>query len=317
MNKIDLITITGPTASGKTGFAAHLAHRLGGEIISADSRQVYRNMNLGTGKDYDDYLVEDQQIPYHLIDIKDPGYKYNVYEFQQDFLKAYQDIIDRGALPFLVGGTGMYIEAVTKGYKLLPVPVDAELRENLQARNLEELVQMLLDLRPDLHNSTDTKNKKRTIRALEIARYYAQHDEKASYFPEINTIVLGIKFDRDSRRKRISERLRARIREGMIDEVAALLTKVEAKDLIFYGLEYKFITLYLIGELTKEEMERQLEVAIHQFAKRQMTWFRKMERSGVKIHWIDGHLGMSQKLERAEKIIEEYPTTMQNITKFK
>jgi tRNA dimethylallyltransferase len=317
MNKIDLITITGPTASGKTGFAAHLAHRLGGEIISADSRQVYRNMNLGTGKDYGDYLVEDQQIPYHLIDIKDPGYKYNVYEFQQDFHKAYEDITGRGALPFLVGGTGMYIEAVTKGYKLLPVPVNPGLREKLQARNLEELVQMLLDLRPDLHNSTDTKNKKRTIRAIEIARYYAQHEEEASHFPEIDTIILGIELDRDMRRKRISERLQARIREGMIDEVAALLTKVDAKDLIFYGLEYKFITLYLIGELTREEMVRQLESAIHQFAKRQMTWFRKMERSGVQIHWIDGHVEMTEKLERAEKIIEEYPATMQNITKFK
>jgi len=307
---IDLITITGPTASGKTGFAAQLAYSMDGEIISADSRQVYRDMNLGTGKDYDDYIVNGTKIPFHLIDIKDPGYKYNVYEFQQDFLNAYQNILSRKKMPFLVGGTGMYIEAVTRGYKLVPVPINESLRQELQKRELGELVEMLKKTRPDLHNTTDTKNKKRTIRAIEIARYYDKHGDIDTSFPEIHTVILGVKYDRDSRRKRISKRLKERLNGGMIDEVEQLLKSIKPEDLIFYGLEYKFITQYLIGELGKEEMVKRLEIAIHQFAKRQMTWFRKMERGGTKIHWIDGHQIMEEKLRRAKTILDNYDLTL-------
>ena len=309
---IDLITITGPTASGKTCFAAQLAYKMNGEIISADSRQVYREMNVGTGKDYDDYIVNGQPIPYHLIDIRNPGYKYNVYEFQKDFLQAYNEIKSRNKMPFLVGGTGMYIEAVTKAYNLKSVPINAFLREGLKEMDLDELVKMLRKTRPDLHNTTDTENKKRTIRAIEIARYYEEHDVDESPFQKINTVILGVKYDRDSRRKRISERLKARLESGMIEEVQNLLRYVKAEDLIFYGLEYKFITQYLIGELSKEEMTQRLEIAIHQFAKRQMTWFRKMERSGTKIHWIDGHMSMQQKLESAQAILDKYDFVIKN-----
>jgi len=304
--KIDLITITGPTASGKTGFAAQLAYRVGGEIISADSRQIYRDMNLGTGKDYDDYLVNNYRVPYHLIDIKDPGYKYNVYEFQHDFLNAYQDITSRGKMPFLVGGTGMYIEAVTQGYKLLPVPANQPLREELQLKELDELVRILKNIRPDLHNTTDTKHKKRVIRAIEIAQFYEQSEDIDPTFPPIQSVILGVKYDRTSRRNRISERLRDRLENGMIEEVAQLLKKVKPEDLIFYGLEYKFITQYIIGEINKNEMIKRLEIAIHQFAKRQMTWFRKMEREGTIIHWIDGHQSMEDKLQRALEILKKY-----------
>ena len=311
-NPIDLITITGPTASGKTGFAARLAHRLNGEIISADSRQVYREMNLGTGKDYDDYIVEGAKIPFHLLDIKEPGYKYNVYEFQQDFLEVYQDIRLRNKMPFLVGGTGMYIEAVTRGYKLVPVPVNDFLRAELQDKSLSELVEMLKKLRPDLHNSTDTNHKKRTIRAIEIARYYEENDHLDISFPKLNTLMFGIKYDRESRRRRITQRLKIRLETGMIEEVEMLLKKVKPEDLIFYGLEYKYLTLYLTGELSKDEMFKKLEIAIHQFAKRQMTWFRKMEREGTVIHWIDGHLPMGEKLDSAQTILKKYGFNIEN-----
>jgi tRNA dimethylallyltransferase len=312
MIKNDLIAITGPTAGGKTGFAANLAQKIGGEIISADSRQVYREMNLGTGKDYDDYIVDGVKVPYHLIDIRDPGYKYNLYEFQEDFLKAFQDIVARNKVPFLVGGTGMYIEAVVNGYKLVPVPVNDKLRLELSEKHLPELVRILKEIRPDLHNSTDTSHKKRTIRAIEIAQYYLQNNELDASFPKINTVILGVKYDRESRRRRITERLHARLREGMIEEVEELLTKVAPEDLIFYGLEYKFLTLYLSGELSKDEMTTKLEIAIHQFAKRQMTWFRKMERAGNKIHWIDGHMPMHEKLARAAYILKSYDIIIDN-----
>jgi tRNA dimethylallyltransferase len=312
MNKIDLITVTGPTAGGKTGFAANPAKRMDGEIISADSRQVYREMNLGTGKDYEDYIVDGVKVPYHLIDIKDPGYKYNVYEFQHDFLLAYKDIISRNKMPFLVGGTGMYIEAVTKGYKLFPVPVNETLRLELNEKDLPELVQILKNIQPDLHNSTDTGHKKRTIRAIEIATYYQQNNQIDTSFPAIKSVILGVKYDRNSRRRRISERLRSRLNEGMVEEVEGLLTKVAADDLIFYGLEYKFLTLYIKGELSKEDMIKKLEIAIHQFAKRQMTWFRKMERAGTKIHWLDGYMPMDEKLEKAARILKEYDVRIDN-----
>ncbi len=306
MNKINLITVTGPTASGKTGFAAHLAHLLNGEIISADSRQVYREMDIGTGKDLDEYKIHGQQIPYHLIDIKAPGYKYNVYEFQQDFLKAYEDITSRGKMPFLVGGTGMYIEAVTKGYKLINVPVNESLRVELEKEEIDVLVKQLKSLKPELHNTTDIKNKKRTIRAIEIATYYQNHEEIDVTFPAIEQVILGVKFGRESRRRRISERLKMRLESGMIKEVEQLLKYVKPEDLIFYGLEYKLITQYLTGTLKKEEMVKKLEIAIHQFAKRQMTWFRKMEREGAKIHWLDGHMFLEEKLNRAKAILNQY-----------
>jgi len=305
-SKINLITVTGPTASGKTRFAAQLAHDIGGEIISADSRQVYRQMDLGTGKDYDDYMVNGVSVPYHLIDIHNPGYKYNVFEFQRDFIKAYEKILSDNKMPLLVGGTGLYIEAVLNGYQMAGVPINNLLRSELEQQDLDELVERLKRIRPDLHNTTDTKNKKRTIRAIEIALYQRENLEDLPTFPDINAVILGVKYDRESRRRRISDRLKTRLQNGMIEEVEGLLQKVAAEDLIFYGLEYKCITHYLIGELTKDEMTRKLEIAIHQFAKRQMTWFRKMERSGTKIHWIDGHMAMDGKLYRAKEILAKY-----------
>jgi tRNA dimethylallyltransferase len=306
MTEINLIVVTGPTASGKTGFATHLAHRMNGEIISADSRQVYREMNLGTGKDYDDYIVDGVPVPYHLIDIKEPGYKYNVYEFQQDFVRVFDEIAARGKMPFLVGGTGMYVEAVTQGYNLVPVPANEQLRQELNTMDQQDLVSMLKSIKPELHNTTDIGHKKRTIRAIEIATYYAEHKTEEFVVPDIRPVIIGVKYDRDSRRKRISERLRSRLNEGMIEEVEGLLTKVAAEDLIFYGLEYKYITMFLIGRMTRDEMVKKLEIAIHQFAKRQMTWFRKMERDGVKIHWLDGQMTMEEKLARAEIILKKY-----------
>ena len=306
MEKINLITITGPTASGKTTFATHLANIINGEIISADSRQIYRNMDLGTGKDYLDYNVAGRQIPYHLIDIRDAGYRYNVYEFQQDFLRAFDEIRSRNSVPLLVGGTGMYIEAVTRGYKLIQVPVNELLREELEKKDLADLVSILSGLNPKFHNTTDTNHKKRTIRAIEIASYYQDHVEMDTPLPPINQVVFGVKYDRGNRRKRISERLASRLKSGMIEEVEHLLIKVEPEDLIFYGLEYKYITLYLTGVLTKTEMHQQLEIAIHQFAKRQMTWFRKMEKEGIKIHWLEGQMSMSEKIESAKSILNNY-----------
>jgi len=310
MSDINLIIVTGPTASGKTSFAAHLAKRLDSEIISADSRQVYKEMNIGTGKDYEDYLVDGFLIPSHLIDIREPGYKYNVYEYQQDFMDTFEKITSRGKLPILVGGTGMYIEAVIKGYKLINVPVNEPLRIELEKKNLPDLVDQLKKLNANLHNTTDTKHKKRTIRAIEIATYYQYHDQLDTYFPKICPLILGVKFDRGSRRRIISERLHARLTSGMIEEVEQLLKKVTPEELIFYGLEYKFISQYLTGQLTKDEMIKKLEIAIHQFAKRQMTWFRKMERGGIKIHWLDGHMTMEEKLNRAQVILHKQGIAM-------
>ena len=306
MTEINLIVVTGPTASGKTGFAAHLARHMHGEIISADSRQVYREMNLGTGKDYGDYVVDDVPVPYHLIDIKEPGYKYNVYEFQQDFTHVFDEIMARDKMPFLVGGTGMYVEAVTQGYNLVPVPANEQLRHQLQSKDQQELVSMLKSMKPELHNTTDIGHKKRTIRAIEIATYYAEHTTEEFIIPDIRPVIIGVKYDRDSRRMRISERLRSRLNEGMIEEVEGLLKKVAAEDLIFYGLEYKYITMFLIGQLTREKMVKKLEIAIHQFAKRQMTWFRKMERDGITIHWLDGHMTLEEKLMSAESMLKKY-----------
>lgn len=300
----DLVTILGPTASGKTPLAAALAYRLNAEIISGDSRQVYRRMDLGTGKDLADYVVDGKRIPYHLIDIVEPGYKYNVFEFQRDFLQAYDDIRQRGVLPILCGGTGMYIESVLKGYKLLPVPENQELRASLADKSLDELTTILAGYKK-LHNSTDVDTVKRAIRAIEIEEYYRQQPVSAREFPAINSLVIGVDIDRDLRRAKITRRLKQRLDEGMVDEVRALLDAgIPAEDLIYYGLEYKYLTLYAVGQLTYDEMFHQLEIAIHQFAKRQMTWFRGMERRGFNIHWIDASLPMEQKVEEIVGLIK-------------
>lgn len=307
----DLITILGPTASGKTPLAAALAHRLHTEIISGDSRQVYRRMDLGTGKDLADYVVDGHRIPYHLIDIAEPGTKYNVFEFQHDFLQAYEDIRSRGKLPVLCGGTGMYLESVLKGYKLLPVPENPALRERLAGKSLEELT-VLLSMYKTLHNSTDVDTVKRAIRAIEIEEYYRTQPVDARDFPEIHSLIIGVDIDRDLRRKKITYRLRQRLDEGMVDEVRRLLEEgIAPEDLLYYGLEYKYLTLYVTGALTYDEMFRQLEIAIHQFAKRQMTWFRGMERRGFTIHWIDATRPLEEKVEEIMRLLDtnqtEYP----------
>ena len=300
MKNYDLIAILGPTATGKTALAAHLAAKLDTEIISADSRQVYRRMDLGTGKDLADYLVEGKQIPYHLIDIAEPGTKYNVYQFQQDFLRAYNDICQRGKLPIVCGGSGLYVESVLRGYQMADVPENKELRQRLEGKSLEELTEILKTYKT-LHNTTDTDTAKRAIRAIEIEEYYAQHGihpTAEGNQPLFHPLVVGVSIDRELRREKITKRLKQRLEEGMVDEVRRLLAEgIPADDLIYYGLEYKYLTLHVIGKLSYEEMFSQLEIAIHQFAKRQMTWFRGMERRGVKIHWIEATLPMKEKVE--------------------
>ena len=302
--KVDLITILGPTASGKTPLAAALADRLGTEIISGDSRQVYRRMDLGTGKDLVDYTVDGRQVPYHLIDIVEPGYKYNVFEYQRDFLKAYQEITAKNKLPILCGGTGMYIESVLKGYRLLPVPENPELRASLEGKSLEELTGILEGYKK-LHNSTDVDTAKRAIRAIEIEEYYKQQPAEYREFPSLKSLIVGVDIDRDLRREKITRRLKQRLDEGMVEEVRGLLAEgIEPENLIYYGLEYKFLTQYAIGELTFDEMFHQLETAIHQFAKRQMTWFRGMERRGFTIHWLDATLSMEDKIEHITNLMD-------------
>ena len=302
--KVDLITILGPTASGKTPLAAALADRLGTEIISGDSRQVYRRMDLGTGKDLVDYKVDGRQVPYHLIDIVEPGYKYNVFEYQRDFLKAYQEITAKNKLPILCGGTGMYIESVLKGYRLLPVPENPELRASLEGKSLEELTGILEGYKK-LHNSTDVDTAKRAIRAIEIEEYYKQQPPEYREFPSLKSLIVGVDIDRELRREKITSRLKQRLDEGMVEEVRGLLAEgIEPENLIYYGLEYKFLTQYAIGELTFDEMFHQLETAIHQFAKRQMTWFRGMERRGFTIHWLDATLSMEDKIEQITNLMD-------------
>ncbi len=296
-----MITILGPTASGKTSLAAALAAELDAEIISADSRQVYRGMDIGTGKDLADYTVEGRAIPYHLIDIAEPGTKYNLFRYQHDFLRAYEDITSRGVQPILCGGTGLYLESVLKGYKLAPVPENPELRASLEGKSLEELTTMLIELKErngsHMHNRSDVDTTKRAIRAIEIEMFQGEHPEEAAVIPEIPYIIIGVDIDREQRRAKITRRLKQRLDEGMVDEIRALLNRgIPAEDLIYYGLEYKFVTEYAIGKLTYDEMFSQLEIAIHQFAKRQMTWFRGMERRGFTINWIDALLPMDEKL---------------------
>ena len=294
-----MITILGPTASGKTPVAARLAAEIGGEIISADSRQVYRRMDIGTGKDLEDY----GEVPYHLIDICEPGTKYNLFEYQQDFFDVYQQIRSRGAVPILCGGTGLYIEAVLKGYHLSPVPQNQPLRDRLEGKSLEELTRMLTDLKAkngsNMHNTTDVDSCQRAIRAIEIETYNLEHPTPRRELPPVDSLIIGIDIDRELRREKITRRLKARLEEGMVEEVQALLDEgIPAEDLIYYGLEYKFVTEYLKGLTSYDEMFTRLEIAIHQFAKRQMTWFRGMERRGFKINWIDATLPMEEKINR-------------------
>ena len=304
-----MVTILGPTASGKTTLATRLAHTIGGEIISADSRQVYRNMDIGTGKDLADYVVDGKKIPYHLIDIAEAGTKYNLYQYQHDFHVAYQDIVSRDERPILCGGTGLYLEAVLKGYALSPVPQNAELRARLEGKSLAELTQILSDLKAQtgsvMHNTTDVDSCQRAIRAIEIETYNIEHTTALRTMPGIDSLIIGVNIEREERRRKITARLKQRLDEGMVEEVRALLDSgIAADDLIYYGLEYKFITEYIIGKLTYEEMFRQLEIAIHQFAKRQMTWFRGMERRGTTIHWVDASLPMSEKLNEVLQLME-------------
>jgi len=303
MGQQKMITILGPTASGKTPLAAALAYEVGGEILSADSRQVYRRMDIGTGKDLEDY----QGVPYHLIDIVEPGTKYNLFQYQQDFFDAYQDIVNRGVTPILCGGTGLYIEAVLKGYQLSPVPQNPELRQRLEGKSLEELTEMLRALKAQngtvMHNTTDVDSCQRAIRAIEIEEYNLHTPTPKRELPPIDSLIIGVNIDREERRKKITRRLKARLEEGMIDEVKGLLAEgIPAEDLIYYGLEYKFVTEYVTGKTSYDEMFSRLEIAIHQFAKRQMTWFRGMERRGFTIHWIDAMLPMDEKVKEILKI---------------
>ncbi|MDP4268784.1 MAG: tRNA (adenosine(37)-N6)-dimethylallyltransferase MiaA [Bacteroidota bacterium] len=303
MEKYELITILGPTASGKTPFATALAYDLDTEIISADSRQVYRGMDLGTGKDLEDYTVNGKPIPHHLIDICDAGEKYNVFEFQHDFAEAFSQIREKGKLPILCGGTGMYIESVLKGYKLLAVPENTELRERLSGYSLEQLTEMLKQYK-DLHNTTDVDTVKRAIRAIEIEEYYLHQAPDVNEFAPINSLIIGVDIDREARREKISRRLKSRLDAGMVDEVKRLLDSgIPVEDLIYYGLEYKYLTLYATGQISFDEMFSQLEIAIHQFAKRQMTWFRGMERRGFTIHWLDAFMPMEEKIEGVKGLL--------------
>ncbi len=303
--KYDIITILGPTASGKTSLATRLALMMGNaEIISADSRQVYRGMDIGTGKDLADYEIEGVSIPYHLIDIADAGEKYNLFQFQQDFWNAYNDIRSRGKFPILCGGTGLYIESVLKSYKMVPVPENPQLRQELEGRSLEELTELLSTYK-SLHNTTDVDTPKRAIRAIEIQQYYREHKIDEREFPSLRSLTIGVNIDRDLRRQKITQRLHDRMQQGMLQEVEGLLQHVPAEDLMYYGLEYKYLTLCCLGQLTREEMLRQLEIAIHQFAKRQMTWFRGMERRGTPIIWQDASESLESRAERIMKLLKE------------
>lgn len=303
-----MITILGPTASGKTALAAALSAKIGAEIISADSRQVYKRMDVGTGKDLDDYTVGGIKVPYHLINIAEPGTKYNLFRYQQDFKTVYDDLTKRGVTPILCGGTGLYIEAVLKGYALSPVPQNTVLREQLAGKSLPELTSMLEELKcktgSNMHNRSDVDTVQRAIRAIEIETYNLEHPTQERMMPPIDSLIVGVSIGREQRRERITARLRQRLdEEGMANEIKALLDSgVDAEDLIYYGLEYKFVTEYLIGTITYEEMFRGLEIAIHQFAKRQMTWFRGMERRGFTIHWIDALLPLDEKIKQVERL---------------
>lgn len=301
----NLLSVIGPTACGKTALAVRLAGEFGGEVISADSRQVYKGMDIGTGKDLEDYVYQGHSIPYHLIDMVEAGYKYNVFEYQKDFVRVWEDLQKREVFPVLCGGSGLYVEAVLKAYKLLAVPVNEALRDSLKGKSLTDLTTILSTYKK-LHNTTDVDTIKRAVRAIEIEEYYQTHPMEEQDFPELRPLIIGVDVDREVRRNRITERLYKRLENGMVDEVASLLKRgIPAEDLIYYGLEYKFITLYLTGKLDYQTMTEQLNVAIHQFAKRQMTWFRKMEREGMVIHWIDGQLPLQEKADRVKEWMAE------------
>ena len=304
-----LLTILGPTASGKTTLATRLAYELKGEIISADSRQVYKGMTIGTGKDLDDYIVEGTPIPYHLIDICEPGTKYNLFEYQRDFLNAYEYIVRRNRQPVLCGGTGLYIEAVLRGYQLSPVPQNRELRSTLEGKSLEELTTILQELKAKnhstMHNRTDIDSPQRAIRAIEIEEYNLHTPTENRQVPPIPSTIIGTWVDRETRRARITQRLKLRLEEGMVDEVRHLLQTVTPEDLMYYGLEYKFVTEYVLGRTSYQEMFSRLETAIHQFAKRQMTWFRGMERRGLTIHWVDTRLPMAEQIAQVHRAMAE------------
>lgn len=307
-----MITILGPTASGKTSLAAALAARIDAEIISADSRQVYRGMTIGTGKDLDDYRQGDRVIPYHLIDICEPGTKYNLFQYQQDFHLIYNNIVARGVRPILCGGTGLYIESVLKGYALSPVPQNQALRDELADKSLAELTEMLEDLKHRnhsvMHNRTDVDTAQRAIRAIEIETYNLEHPTDNRTLPPIDSVIIGVDINREERRRKITQRLKQRLEEGMVDEIRQLLDRgIDPENLIYYGLEYKIVTEYVIGKTSYEEMFRQLEIAIHQFAKRQMTWFRGMERRGFTIHWIDALDPMDSKVAQIMDIAHIQP----------
>lgn len=312
-----MITIVGPTASGKTRLAVDVAMAWDTEIISADSRQVYRGMTLGTGKDLEDYIIRDEDgkvqktVPCHLLDIREPGYKYSIFEYQKDFHQAYNDMISRGKMPVLCGGSGLYVESVLRGYQMHEVPENKELRTRLEGKTLEELTEILKTYK-DLHNTTDTDTAKRAIREIEIRDYYRTHAEQLTGFPAVESLVIGIDIDRDLRREKISQRLRERLDAGMVEEVRGLLegtsghAPVPAENLIYYGLEYKYLTQYIIGQLSYDEMVRQLEIAIHQFAKRQMTWFRGMERRGITIHWIGATVSREEKIAKVRELFDQF-----------
>lgn len=324
----NLLTILGPTATGKTSLAAHLAYRLDGEVISADSRQVYRGMDIGTGKDLNDYLVNGIRIPVHLTDLANAGYQYNLFEYQRDFLKVWYDLLQRGKFPVLCGGSGLYIEAVLNNYKLVQVPINEQLRSELAGKTLEELIVILKSYNPKLHNITDIVNEKRAIRAIEIADYCSEQNPEnendlrdlsarsegiegtgnrlpITDHPAIRPLIVGIQFDRETRRERITQRLHQRLDEGMVEEVRKLLgSGIPPEDLLYYGLEYKYITLHLTGAMKYGEMVEKLNIAIHQFAKRQMTWFRKMEKEGTIIHWLDGGLALEEKVNQIIGLLE-------------
>ncbi|MBS6411328.1 MAG: tRNA (adenosine(37)-N6)-dimethylallyltransferase MiaA [Tannerella sp.] len=301
----DLITILGPTASGKTSLAVALAADLNTEIISADSRQIYKRMDIGTGKDLEEYKYEDKEIPYHLIDICEPGYKYNLYEYQRDFNVVFQDLRTREKFPILCGGTGLYIETVLKGYSMPQVPENKELREKLKDKTLTELTSILKTYKT-LHNTTDVDSCKRAVRAIEIAEFYRNQQPEERKNKPLNSFIVGVDIEREARRRKISERLQMRLNSGMVDEVRALLKEgISPDDLIYYGLEYKYLTEYLIGRLSYVEMVSKLEIAIHQFAKRQMTWFRGMERRGFSIFWLDAFLPLDEKIMKIKEQLKK------------
>ena len=304
----NLITIVGPTACGKTALATRLAAEINGEIISGDSRQVYRGMDIGTGKDLKEYVVNGQTIPYHLIDIVDAGEKYNLYEFQKDFRTAYKSIVERNSIPILCGGTGLYIESVLQDYHIQKVPENHELRERLSEKTLDELTEILKSYKDKLHNTTDIDTTKRAIRAIEIEEYSRTHPietEEERLSETIKSLTIGIEIHRELRREKISKRLKERLEGGLIGEVQSLLKKVSAEDLIYYGLEYKYITLYCTGKLSYEDMKSELEIAIHQFAKRQMTWFRGMERRGICIEWLPYEMSETEKINTIQTLYEK------------